>query len=135
MSQPIQRSSRSVYEEARQEAERHKWIESQKQGRDLGEAALRDWYRRYWNAYCRFRHLEHLHGDHAWEEFSPQIFGELVALMKRRDPLFEEILRRVCDGQENLEIIQWALDSNQNMDRIRSILATVDVNRARLAVA
>ena len=32
----------SVYEEAVREADRHKWIESQKQGRDLGKVAVRE---------------------------------------------------------------------------------------------
>lgn len=38
-----------------EEALRHKWIESEKAGRDLGEAAIQDWvskyakkFRRYW---------------------------------------------------------------------------------------
>src|SRR5690606_22090768 len=43
----------SLYEEAHAEALRHKWIESQKHGRDLGDWAIRDWYRRYWRLYCR----------------------------------------------------------------------------------
>lgn len=31
----------------REEIERYKWIESEKAGRDLGEAAARDWVAKY----------------------------------------------------------------------------------------
>ena len=33
----------SVYDECEQEIQRYKWIESEKAGRDLGEAAIRRW--------------------------------------------------------------------------------------------
>ena len=59
----------SLYAEAVKEAERHKWIESQKHGRDLGQAAIRDWYRNYWNRFCRWRRMEHLQGTRRWREF------------------------------------------------------------------
>ena len=44
-------SGLSVYDEAIREADRHKWIESQKRGRDLGVQALRDWFHNYWKGY------------------------------------------------------------------------------------
>ena len=135
MSNTAVQNAQSVYDEAQREAQRHKWIESQKHGRDLGDAALRDWYRLYWSAFCRYRHLEHLHGDRPWREFSPGIFGDLVPLTKMQDPLFDEILARVNDGQENLDIINWALECQLNMDRIRTILSALDVNRSRLKLA
>ena len=37
--------TRSLYEEAFREAERHKWIESQKMGRDAGHPAIKEWYK------------------------------------------------------------------------------------------
>ena len=40
--QPMEKCS--VYAESEQEALRYKWIESEKAGRDLGEAALRRWW-------------------------------------------------------------------------------------------
>jgi hypothetical protein len=33
------------------EAEKHKWIESQKAQRDLGDDAIRDWFLKYWNSW------------------------------------------------------------------------------------
>ena len=38
---------RSYNEMQRQEILRHKWIESEKAGRDLGQEAVLDWIRRY----------------------------------------------------------------------------------------
>ena len=38
---------RSYNEMQLREIERHKWIESEKEGRDLGEDAAFDWVRRY----------------------------------------------------------------------------------------
>ncbi len=44
----------------RREAERHKWIESEKAGADLGENAIRQWVKCHWWGYLRARWLEHL---------------------------------------------------------------------------
>jgi len=44
----------------RQEILKHKWLESEKAGRDLGQSAVMDWiskyaklYRSWWNSYRR----------------------------------------------------------------------------------
>jgi hypothetical protein len=37
-----------------EEIDRHKWIESQKAGRDLGEEAVFDWVRKYANDFRRY---------------------------------------------------------------------------------
>ena len=112
--------AKSVHEAAHEEAQRHKWIESQKHGRDLGESALRDWYRLYWVEYCRYCHLEHLEGNQPWREFNPEMFGDLLGLMQSKDVLLDRILDRVCTGQENLEILSRGID-DVAMDRQRSI--------------
>lgn len=122
----------SLYEEAFREAERHKWIESQKRGRDLGETAIREWYRLHWLCYCRRKRLEHLRGSQCWREFGDEQFGQLYSLIVTGDPLVDRILDRVDAGCENLEIINWALDWGITLERVIDILAQVDVNRARL---
>src|SRR3954465_13421783 len=33
--------------------ERHKWLESEKAGRDLGDCALTDWIERFWKGFTR----------------------------------------------------------------------------------
>src|SRR5437868_14971236 len=90
----------SVYDEGVQEAERHKWIESQKAGRDLGEWAIRCWVREHWNGFLRARWLEHLQGSKFWIELDQNDFGLLRE--KFRDcPLINEIVARLICGQEN----------------------------------
>ena len=122
----------SLYAEAVKEAERHKWIESQKQGRDLGEAAIRDWYRNYWGRFCRWRRMEHLQGTRRWREFGDDDFGHLHVLIITGDLLVDRILDRVYAGHENLCIINWALCWGLPMERVLRILAQLDVNRAHL---
>lgn len=122
----------SVYEEATQEAQRHKWIESQKQGRDVGETAIRQWYRDHWLQYCRHRRLEHVEGSRCWREFGNRDFGQLYSLIITGDLLADRILDRVYAGYENLDVINWAIDWGLPTDRVINVLAQLDVNRARL---
>jgi len=122
----------SLHDEAFREAERHKWIESQKQGRDLGEFAIREWYRLYWLCYCRIRRLEHLKGRRRWREFGNEDFGQIHSLVVTGDLLADRILDRVYQGHENLGIINWAFDWGLPIPRVLEILAQLDVNRARL---
>ncbi len=124
--------AQSIHEEALKEAEIHKWIESQKQGCDLGDRAIDDWYRAYWLLYCRHRRLEHVAGRRRWTEFNDEKFGKLYSLIVAGDLLVDRILDRVYAGYENLGIVNWALDWGLPMDRVLEILEAVDVNRARL---
>src|SRR5712671_3379360 len=50
----------SIYEDCQREADRFKWIESEKAGQDLGELAVRQWVKQHWCGYLRARWLEHL---------------------------------------------------------------------------
>lgn len=122
----------SVHEEALKEAERHKWIESQKRGCDLGSSALDEWYQVHWPHYCRCKRLEHLRGKQRWREFEDENFGQLYALILQGDLLVDRILDRVFQGTENLSLINWALDWGLPMDRVIQILTQVDINRSRL---
>lgn len=118
--------------EALREAERHKWIESQKLGRDVGPPAIEEWYSRYWLPYCREKRLEHLRGSRCWDEFCDEQFGHLYSLIVAGDLLADRILDRVYAGLENLDIINWSLEWGMPVDRVIEILSQLDVNRARL---
>jgi len=122
----------SLYEDALREAERHKWIESQKHGRDLGETAIREWFRVYWVLYCRSKRLEHVQGKRRWREFEQTAFGQLYSLIVAGDLLLDRILDRLDAGYENLDILLWALEWGLPIERIVSILEQIDVNRARI---
>ena len=114
----VDREMASLYDEARHEAERHKWIESERHGHDLGDYAIRQWYQQHWLKYCRMRRLEHLRGMRRWREFDDQAFGCLYTLIVRGDLLLDRILDRMDSGYENLCIINWAFEWGLNMERV-----------------
>lgn len=125
----------SIYVEGRKEAERYKWICSEQAGCDLGEPALYRWVWDHWNGYLRARWLDHLEGKTFWLELDRGDFG----LFQRHEKiqhhlaLFDRILDRFKSGQENLNLINWALDWNLNTDEVRALLEILDINSRRLA--
>ena len=123
----------SVYVESEQEALRYKWIESEKAGHDLGEAAIRRWVQQHWWGYLRERWLEHLHGKRFWVELDRGDFGLLQKKFQDDSLLLDRILDRLKTGQENLDIILWALEWGIGMSAVRQILEALDVNSRRLA--
>ncbi|QDT92842.1 hypothetical protein [Gimesia algae] len=123
----------SIYEEAPLEAERHKWIESQKNGCDLGKLAISDWYANHWYYFCIGKKMEHLLGNRCWQEFSDTRFGFLKSLQLEHDLLADRILDRIFWlRMENLDIIIWAREWNLPLDRVLEILELIDINSARL---
>lgn len=130
--EPLNQSPRSLRWEGWQEALRHKWIESQKHGCDLGDRALKDWFRKHWLPFCRIRRLEHVEGQQRWEEFAEQEFGQISELILDGDLLLDCILDRMEYGLDNLEIINWALAWSMPMNRVVDLLIMIDINRARL---
>ena len=114
------------------EAQKHKWIESQKAGHDLGESALRDWSRRYWWRWCRDRWIEHLSGERFWGELDHQDFGLLKRDFHANTALIQQIVLRIKAGGENLDIIQWSHETHQNLDQVLEILKLLDINSRRL---
>ena len=98
----------SVFEAAFEEARRHRWIESEKCGRDLGESSFLDWYQNHWTIFVRYRHVEHLIGQRRWPEFGRRSFGVFHQAMVV-DRLTCEIIDRYQAGDENLNIINWEI--------------------------
>jgi hypothetical protein len=123
----------SVYVEGEQEALRFRWIESEKAGRDLGEAAIRRWVQQHWWGFLRARWMEHLQGKRFWVELDRGDFGILGRTFHDNPLLLDRILDRLKAGQENLDIILWALDWGINMISVRQILEALDINSRRLA--
>ncbi len=129
--QAVQKSS--VYIECEHEIERYKWIESEKAGHDLGEAAVRKWLKEHWWGYLRSRWLEHLHGKQFWVELDRNDFGLLLHRFQDDALLLDRILDRIKAGQENLDIICWAHRWGVPTDRVITILEALDINSRRLA--
>jgi hypothetical protein len=122
----------SVYAECEKEANRFKWIESEKAGCDLGEQAIRRWVKEHWWGYLRARWLEHLQGKQFWEELDRGDFGLLQQRFHENTLLLDRILDRLKSGQENLDIIIWALNWGINLADVRTILQALDINSRRL---
>lgn len=123
----------SVYADGDEEAQRFKWIESEKAGCDLGEAAIRRWVQCHWWGYLRARWLEHLQGKRFWVELDRGDFGLLQRTFHENTVLLDRILDRLKSGQENLDIINWAMDWNISLDSVVQILEALDINSRRLA--
>jgi len=123
----------SVFAACEKEIELYNWIESEKAGRDLGEAAIRRWVKDHWWGYLRARWLEHLHGTRFWMELDRGDFGLLKRTFRDQALLLDRILDRIKAGQENLDIIRWALDWNVPTEPLILILEALDINSRRLA--
>ena len=129
--EPMDKSS--VYSDGEEEALRFKWIESEKAGCDLGEAAIRHWVQCHWWGYLRARWLEHLQGKRFWVELDRGDFGLLQKKFHDNTVLLDRILDRLKSGQENLDIINWAQDWNIPTEPVIQILEALDINSRRLA--
>jgi hypothetical protein len=123
----------SVYEECEHEIQRYKWIESERAGRDLGEDAMRRWVKEHWWGYLRSRWLEHLQGRRFWVELDRGDFGLLLHRFHDNTLLLDRILDRIKAGQENLDIIRWALNWGIDTKSLIEILEALDINSRRLA--
>jgi hypothetical protein len=123
----------SVYSDSEQEAQRFKWYESERAGRDLGEDAIRRWVKEHWWGYLRARWLEHLQGRRFWVELDRGDFGLLQRHFQDNDLLLDRILDRLKAGHENLTIILWAQQWNIPTTPVLEILEALDINSRRLA--
>jgi hypothetical protein len=122
----------SLFTAGKQEAHRHKWIESEKAGKDLGEAAIRQWKGEHWWGFLRSHWLEHVLGECYWNEFKEEQFRLLVNRQFHAPHLLNPILERLRRKQENLHIIQWAISEQLNMEDVFEILEALDINNARI---
>jgi hypothetical protein len=120
-----------VHRYGEEEADRFKWIESEKAGHDLGETAIRSWVREHWNGFLRARWLEHLQGRTFWIELDHNDFGLLQSEF-RSSELLDKILRMLKDGLENLNVLNWAIDNDVPMEPVLEILEMLDINSRRI---
>jgi hypothetical protein len=124
----------SIHERGAVEALRHKWIESEKAGRDLGDAAIRHWIKRHWNAFLRERWIEHLEGRIFWTELDQGDFG-LLQHEFLDSKVRDEIIRRLKTGGENLDILCWSHErklAREELWEVLHILERLDINSRRL---
>ncbi len=124
---------KSIFEEASREAYRHKWIESEKAGYDIGDGAIEDWHRRYWHRFVRERWIQHIRGVVFWRELDNDDFGILDREFLDCRELSKTIAAMLENGGENLDIVQWAINTNQDIPTVIHILERLDLNAHRLA--
>jgi hypothetical protein len=122
----------SIYLDCEKEVQCYKWIESEKAGRDLGEAANRRWVEKHWRGYLRARWLEHVQGVRSWDEFKRGDFGLLQRRFQDKALLLDRILDRLKSGQENLDIIIWSQEWGIAFEPVCEILEGLDINNCRL---
>lgn len=135
MPDPDAAEHKVLFEEATREAHQHKWIESEKAGRDLGDQAIRDWHKHFWRSFCRERWVEHLQGIAFWEELDNDDFGLLTIKFHDNTSLVDRIVEKLTAGGENLDVIQWAIEKKQDVNDVIEVLKILDINSRRLAPA
>lgn len=114
--------------------DRHKWIESQKAGGDLGHTAIEDWIERCWKGWTRSKLMEHLFGWRCWGAFDEKDFGLLVRESVEHHVerhLLESVAAILAEGGENLDVINWAIGQNLTLDGILWLLDRIDINAKR----
>lgn len=114
--------------------ERHKWIESERAGRDLGMSAVEDWLQRFWTGWARARLIEHLYGWRCWGAFDEDDYG-LLHRSSVEHHVPADILAHVAEilatGGENLDVINWALSRGHPLDGVLWLLDRIDINAKR----
>ena len=124
---------KSVHRECIEEENKHKWIESEKAGYDLGEACVARWVKEHWRGYLRAKWVEHLQGKCFWIELDRGDFGLLQRKFQAQTELLDLILNQLAAGKENLDVIDWAVANKISTDPVSEILEALDVNSQRLA--
>lgn len=126
----------SLLKYAWDEIQRHKWLESEKARRDLGDSAVADWVKRYWWRFCRWRRIEHVEGVQRWFEFPMDDFAKVLRPILENDRLMLVVIEMMKSDRlrvmNDLEVIVWARDTGLPMDRIIEILSSIHINNARL---
>jgi len=124
---------KSVYRECIEEENKHKWIESEKAGYDLGEACVSRWVKEHWRGYLRAKWVEHLQGKCFWVELDRGDFGLLQRKFHSQTELLDLILNQLAAGKENLDVLSWAIGNSISTEPVNEILEALDVNSRRLA--
>lgn len=124
--------AQSIVQDSKREADKFKWYRSEEAGRDLGEPAIKQWVRDHWNGYLRTKWLEHLQGRTFWIELTRCEFGILKNECGNDDELLGRIIDKLKVGQENLDVIRWAVSEHLPLPPIHRILTAVDINSCHI---
>ncbi len=132
---PHPESHECLFEAAAIEAHRHKWLESEKAGYDLGDNAIASWYSNFWRGFCRECYIEHLGGKTFWTELDSGDFGLLKHQFHDNMKLVEQIVDIFKRGGENLDVVNFALKNELDIQEVLDLLKVLDINARRIAPA
>ncbi len=110
----------------------HKWLASQQYGEDLGMLLIRDWCQRHWRTFQRFRRIEHLLGEHRYQQFPAAEFGVWKGRVREEGSLFDIILGAFECGMENLEFVNWTRLQRLPEEESYELFTILDPNCVRL---
>jgi hypothetical protein len=108
----------NISEFAWQELRKHRWIESQKAGHDLGEQACRQWFQCYWSGFFRERWLEHVCGTQLYIDFDDQDFGILNQYDERRE-LVDTLRHRCQSGADYVHVVRLTREKDVPPEVVR----------------
>lgn len=122
--------AKSLFRRALLEAERHRYLQSERAGQDVGPEAIDQWHRHYWTLWLRHRWLEHLLGDVRYEEFEAEQYGQLRRLFGSCR-LLDEVVEKVRQGAENIDVLVWAAGAGRDLRAVVRMLVEMRVNEIR----
>ncbi len=96
--------------------------------------AAEDWLTRFYKGWARARLLEHYYGWRCWSAFGDDnfaLFRRSSLLHHVEESILEEVAERLASGGENLDIIDWAMSDDRELDPILWLLDRVDINAQR----
>ena len=131
----IPEKQESLFEAAAEEAHTHKWIESEKAGYDLGENAIAEWYSKFWRGFCRECYIEHLGGKRFWIELDSGDFGLLKQQFHNNMGLVNKIIDIFKNGGENLDVVNFAISNQLDIEEVLHLLHVLDINARRISPA
>lgn len=117
---------RSIYRAASAEIKRF-----DKRNSGKYDNAHEEWNRKHWWGWARKRWLEHLRGKVYWIELGDNDFNVVGRALLPNGTLLEEILGKLYRGEENLDIINWAVGADGDMTDVLEILGKLDLNKRR----
>ncbi|MEO6029079.1 MAG: hypothetical protein ABIR79_19610 [Candidatus Binatia bacterium] len=97
---------------------------------DLSARARHDlpWSARSFTGWLRARLIEHWQGECCWHELDRGDFGVLRRPVHPNRVLVADVVALLTCGAENLTVITWALETDQSLEDVVTILTRLDVN-------
>ena len=98
------------------------------------EEAVEQWIVKRWVGWVRSKLLEHFLGWRRWSGFKASDYGllrrESVTHMVEQ-PVMEEVIQRLAQGGENLDIMDWAVQNGQDVEGVINLLDRININEKR----